>query len=226
MTEQQNSPTSRRIAILGGTGKEGTGLAMRWALAGHQIIIGSRDAERAQNHADELNSKIDVTLISGMVNSDAAAAADIVVLSVPYGAHQPTLEAVADQLSGKILIDVTVPLQPPAIRTVHIPEGKSAGLEAQAYLGDKVTVISAFQNVGWAKLQKPQADVECDVLVSGDDPEAKAQVLELVKAAGMRGIDAGPLVNSVAAESLTPVLMYINKTYQVKGAGIRITGFD
>ena len=226
MTEQRDSYTTRRIAILGGTGKEGTGLAMRWALAGHQIVIGSRDAERAQRHADELNANIKVTLITGMENSDAAAAADIVVLSVPYDAHQRTLKAVEEQLSGKILIDVTVPLQPPAIRTVHIPEGKSAGLEAQANLGDNVKVVSAFQNVGWAKLQKPQADVECDVLVTGDDSEAKTRVLELVESAGMRGIDAGPLVNSVAAESLTPVLMYINKTYGIKGAGIRITGFD
>jgi NADPH-dependent F420 reductase len=226
MTEQRDGHDSMSIAILGGTGKEGTGLALRWALAGYPIIIGSRDAERAQSHATQLNSDIASVLISGMENSDAAAAADIVVLSVPYSAHRPTLETVADQLTGKILIDVTVPLQPPAIRTVHIPEGKSAALEAQAYLGENVSVVSAFQNVGWAKLQKPQVDVECDVLVSSDDAQAKARVLQLADAAGMRGVDAGPLVNSIAAESLTPILMYINKTYQVKGAGIRITGID
>ena len=226
MTQQRDGHDTMSIAILGGTGKEGTGLALRWALANYDVIIGSRDAERAHTHAQELKSEHNLSRISGMENSDAASAADIVVISVPYSAHHSTLQGVAQQLSGKILVDVTVPLQPPAIRTITLPEGKSAALEAQEFLGDDVRVVSAFQNVGWAKLQKPDADVECDVLVTGDDSEAKAKVIELAEAAGMRGIDAGPLVNSIAAESLTPILMYINKTYQVKGAGIRVTGFD
>ncbi|PJF22502.1 MAG: NADPH-dependent F420 reductase [Phototrophicales bacterium] len=211
------------VAVLGGTGKEGSGLAMRWALNGYRVIIGSRDAERAVEKAKELNTALGGDYLTGMSNADATQAANLVVLSVPYSAHQATLASVKEQLTGKVLIDVTVPLQPPNVRTVYIPEGKAAGLEAQAFLGEQVKVVSAFQNVSAEKLKDPHATVECDVLVCGDDPEAKRDVIKLVEAAGMRGIDAGPLANAVAAEALTPVLLYINKTYKVKGAGIRIT---
>ena len=214
------------LAVLGGTGKEGSGLSMRWALNGYKVIIGSRDAERAATRAAEMNEQIGGDYITGMGNAEAAAAADIVVLSVPYGAHQSTLEGVKTQVEGKILVDVTVPLQPPAVRTVHVPEGHAAGLAAQAFLGDGVRVVSAFQNVSAVKLKNPDTEVDCDVLVCGDDDDAKKQVIEMVKAAGMRGIDAGPLANAVAAEALTPVLLYINKMYGVKGAGIRITGVE
>lgn len=199
---------------------------MRWALSGHQVIIGSRDAERARSHANQLNKSSGSVNISGMGNPEAAERAEIIVLSVPYSAHRHTLESVQSQLVGKILVDITVPLVPPAVNKVHLPEGGSAGLEAQAILSESVRVVSAFQNVGQAKLQDPRADIECDVLVCGDDAEAKQAVLKLVEDGGMRGIDAGPLANSIAAESLTPVLVHINKTYKVKGAGIRITGLE
>ncbi|MEQ8674982.1 MAG: NADPH-dependent F420 reductase [Aggregatilineales bacterium] len=214
------------LAVLGGTGKEGSGLAMRWALNGYKVIIGSRDATRAAERASELNEQLGGDYLQGKDNNQAAAEADIVVLSVPYSAHKSTLEGVRAELSGKILVDVTVPLQPPNVRTVHVPVGKSAGLEAQAFLGDDVRVVSAFQNVSAVKLKDPETDVDCDVLVCGDDDDAKAQVMELVKATGMRGVDAGPLANAVALEALTPVLLYINKTYGVKGAGITITGLE
>lgn len=213
------------IAVLGGTGKEGSGLAMRWALRGYKVIIGSRDAERAVQHAGEMNAKLGGEYVVGMFNADAAQSADLVVLSVPYSAHADTLRSVADQVQGKILVDLTVPMQPPAVRTVHVPEGRAAALEAQAILGERVRVVSAFQNVSAVKMADPEAQVDCDVLVTGDDAGAKAEVMQLVEAAGMRGIDAGPLANAVAAEALTPVLLYINKQYGVKGAGIRITGF-
>lgn len=214
------------VAVLGGTGKEGSGLAMRWALNGYRVIIGSRDAARAEEKAAELNEQLGGDYLAGMDNAAAAEAANLIVLSVPYSAHESTLEGVRNQLDGKILIDVTVPLQPPQVRTVYVPEGKAAGLEAQAYLGDGVRVVSAFQNVSAEKMKDPNIDVECDVLVCGDDADAKAEVIKLVEAAGMRGIDAGPLANAVAAEALTPVLLYINKAYKVKGAGIRITNLD
>jgi 8-hydroxy-5-deazaflavin:NADPH oxidoreductase len=217
---------TKTIAVLGGTGKEGSGLAMRWALNGYRVIIGSRDAERAASRAAELNETLGGDYLKGKLNETAAEEADIIVLSVPYSAHRPTLEAVREQANGKILIDVTVPLKPPQVRTVHLPEGHSAGQEAQALLGEGVRVVSAFQNVSAVKLKDPEADVNCDVLICGDDPEAKADTIKLVEAAGMRGIDAGPLANAAATESLTPVLLYINKTYGVKGAGIRITNLD
>lgn len=221
---EHDGPTLITLAVLGGTGKEGSGLAMRWALSGYKVIIGSRDAARAQARADELNTQLNGAYLTGRGNAEAAQAAEIVVLSVPYDAHKATLESVRPQLAGKILVDVTVPLRPPDVRTVHVPPGMAAALEAQALLGDTVRVVSAFQNVSAEKLRTPDTIVECDVLITGDDADAKAQVVRLVEAAGMRGVDAGPLANAVAAEALTPILLYINRTYKVKGAGLRITG--
>jgi len=213
------------IAVLGGTGKEGSGLVLRWAQSGYRVLIGSRDAGRAEAKADELNAILGDTVIQGVDNVDAAAAADIVVLSVPYAAHETILDSVKDNVQGKILVDVTVPLAPPKVRTVHIPDGIAASLEAQALLGEDVRVVAAFQNVGAAHLKDLQQGVNCDVLICGDDEEAKQEVARLVEAIqGMRAVDAGPLANAVAVESLTPVLLYINKRYKVAGAGIRITG--
>lgn len=223
MTDETS--TVMTVAVLGGTGKEGSGLSMRWALNGYRVIIGSRDADRAANRAAEMNQELGGDYLVGKANADAAAEADLVVLSVPYQAHRATLEAVKEQVQGKVLVDVTVPLQPPKVRRVHLPEGGAAALEAQQLLGESVKVVSAFQNVSSEKMTDPQAQVDCDVLVTGDDADAKEDAIRLVEAAGMRGIDAGPLANAVAAEVLTPVLLYINKKYSVKGAGIRITGF-
>ena len=216
----------KTLAILGGTGKEGAGLAMRWALKGYRVIIGSRAAEKAERRAREMNAELGDQLLTGLANEEAAAAADIVILSVPYAAHAPTLRGVKDHCQGKILVDLTVPLKPPEIMSVNLPVGSAAALEAQALLGDTVTVVAAFQNVSAVKLKQLDRDVDCDVLVCADNADAKAAVVELVAAAGMRGIDAGPLKNAVAAESLTPVLLHINRAYKVKGAGIRITGLD
>lgn len=215
---------SLKIAVLGGTGKEGSGLALRWIAKGYPVIIGSRDAEKAAAKAAEMNAHLNVQTVTGMANPDAAAQADVVVLSVPYSAHRVTLEGVKAQLQGKILVDITVPLQPPKVRTVHLPEGKAAALEAQALLGEGVRVVCAFQNVSAEHLSDPHHVVDCDVLVCGNDAESKSMVIRLVEAAGMRGVDAGSLANAVAVEALTPVLLYINKAYGVKGSGIRITG--
>jgi NADPH-dependent F420 reductase len=223
----QDSTTLLTIAVIGGTGKEGSGLVLRWAQGGYRVLIGSREAARAEAKAEELNGILGDSVIRGFSNADAAAKADLVVLSVPYAAHQPILESIKDAVQGKILVDVTVPLKPPAVRTVHVPDGKAAALEAQALLGDGVRVVAAFQNVGAAHLQDLDRSVNLDVLVCGDDQDAKIEVFQLVNAIeGMRAVDAGPLANAVAAEALTPVLLYINKRYKVTGAGIRITGLE
>ncbi len=215
------------IAVLGGTGKEGSGLVLRWAHCGYRVLIGSRSAERAQKKAVELNQALGDDVIVGMGNADAAAEADLVVLSVPYAAHKPILESVKDAVQGKILVDVTVPIKPPAVTTVHVPEGHAASLEAQALLGESVRVVSAFQNVSASHLKDLQHTVNCDVLMCGDDADAKADVARLIEAIpGLRAVDAGPLANSVATEALTPVILYINKRYKIAGAGIRITGLE
>lgn len=211
------------IAVLGGTGKEGSGLARRWAANGYRVIIGSRDAGRASDAAAEMNEELGGEYVTGQANEDAAAAADIVVLSVPYKAHQPTLESVKDKLAGKVLVDVTVPT--PYMQPAVVPEGKSAAQEAQAIVGDAVRVVSAFQNVSAGKLKTDAETIDTDVIVTGDDADAKADVIALAEAAGMRGLDGGPLANAVAAEAMTAVIYQINKKYGAKGAGVRLTGF-
>lgn len=214
------------VAVLGGTGKEGAGLVMRWARAGYRVIIGSRSAEKAETKAAEYNEILGENLLVGMTNESAAAAADIAVLTVPYSAHRPTLESVKDALQGKILVDVTVPLQPPKVRSVHIPEGLAACLEAQTLLGDGVKVVAAFQNTSAVHLKKLDHQVDSDVLIAGDDVDAKEEVTRLVEVIdGMRAVDAGPLVNAIAIEAMTPVILYINKQHKTS-AGIRITGID
>ena len=223
---EQNPPILITIAVIGGTGKEGSGLAKRWANSGYRVIIGSRDAERAEQRADELNTEMGGTYLQGMDNLSAAREANLIVISVPYDAHQTTLEALWEAVQGKIVVDVTVPIIPPHIRTVHVPEGKAASLEAQAILGPDVKVVAAFQNVSAVHLKDAAHAVDCDVLVCGDDEEAKEAAIKLAQAAGMRGLDAGPLANAVAVESITPVLMWLNKRYKSKGSGIVITGVD
>lgn len=218
------SKTDFRIAVIGGTGKEGSGLAIRWAKAGYKVVIGSRDAARAQAKADEFNAENGNTNLSGAENLAAAQIAGLVVLTVPYESHKSTLEYLKEALQGKVMVDVTVPLVPPKVRTVHIPEGKSASLEAQALLGEGVKVVTAYQNISAVHLGDDGEKIDCDVLICGDDEAAKEQVIELTKALGMRGIDAGTLANSAAIEALTPVLLYINKKYKVKSSGVVITG--
>ncbi len=217
---------SRRIAVIGGTGKEGSGLAMRWARAGQEVIIGSRSAEKGARVAAELNERAGVSTIRGTDNASAAREGEVVVLTVPYSAHKATLAQIKDEVQGKVFIDVTVPLKPPNVTVVYIPEGGSATQEAQAFLGNGVKVVAAFQNISAAHLKNPDHDIDCDVLVCGDDKAAKQVAIALAEAAGMRGIDAGPLANAVVVEGLTAVLIGINKRYKVKGAGIRITGIE
>jgi NADPH-dependent F420 reductase len=217
-------PTEKTIAVLGGTGKEGSGLALRWAHAGHRVIIGSRSPERAGETAASINARVGSKNAEGADNLGAAKAADIVVLAVPYAAQLATLQEVKAALAGKILIDVTVPLVPPQVGRAQLPDGGSAVVKAQAMLGEGVRVVSAFQNVSAELLAEIGKPVDCDVLVCGDDREARAQVVALAKDAGMRAFHAGPLANSVVAEALTSVLITINRQYKVKHSGIAITG--
>jgi hypothetical protein len=212
------------IAILGGTGKEGGGLAFRWALAGYPIIIGGRSAERAQAAADHIKAKYAQARVTGADNRAAAAHAAIVVLAVPYPAQQAAALEIADVLSGKVLIDVTVPLAPPKVARVNLPEGGSAVAALQNILGDRARVVSAFQNISAHRLHDLEQDVACDVLVCGDDDAACETAVGLAEAAGMKAWRAGPLANSVVAEALTSVLISINRRYGILGSGIRITG--
>jgi NADPH-dependent F420 reductase len=213
-----------KIAVLGGTGKEGSGLALRWASAGHHVVIGSRSPERAQQAAAAINARIGAERADGADNLTAARNGDIAVLTVPYAAQLATLDEVKVALAGKILVDVTVPLVPPQVGRVQLPDGGSAVVKAQAMLGPGVRVVSAFQNVSAELLAVLGQAVDCDVLVCGDDREARAQVIALAQDAGMRAFHAGPLANSVVAEALTSVLITINRQYKVKHSGIAITG--
>lgn len=218
--------TKPTIAIIGGTGDEGSGLAMRWVAAGYDVIIGSRRAEKATRRAREIGEDLGdraVGSLTGLPNADAANAGDIIVVTVPYQAHQPTLAGIREAVQDKVVVDCTVPLQPPKVSHVYVPDAGSAAQAAQDALGDGVTVVSAFQNVSATKLQDLDADVNCDVLVCSDDQDAAQTVVDLAREAGMHALYAGPLKNSVVVEGLTSVLIGINIRNKVKGAGIRIT---
>lgn len=212
------------IAIIGGTGKEGRGLAVRWARAGHEVILGSRDAERAVAAARELTAAAGRDYIRGDENAAAARAAEVVVLCIPYAAHAATLQSLREALGGRILIDLTVPLQPPRVAEVALPAGQAAALEAQALVGAGTPVVAALHHVSSAHLADPGHAIECDVLVCADAAEAKQVVLGLIADLGLHGLDAGPLRNAIALEALTPVLIHLNKKYKSRGTGLRITG--
>ncbi|HVP21860.1 MAG TPA: NADPH-dependent F420 reductase [Anaerolineaceae bacterium] len=217
-------PVKHKIAIIGGTGKEGKGLGYRWAKAGHSIIIGSRVKEKADAAVNELKSLLSGNFdIQGMANPDAAQAADLVVMTVPFGVHREMLESLKPFVTGKIFIDVTVPLVPPKVTKVQMPPAGSAAQEASQILGESVEVVSAFQIISYEHLLKDE-ELECDVLVSGTHKAARAVVLDLVKDAGLVGWDAGPIENSVVVEGLTSILIGINKQFNVPSSGIRITG--
>lgn len=220
-----NSPTEKKtIAVLGGTGKEGGGLALRWAHIGHKVVIGGRDAARAQEAADAINARLGTANASGAANRDAAAAAEVVCLAVPYAAQQSTVRDVASELGGKILIDVTVPLVPPKVSRVQLPDGGSAVEAVQKLLGEEVRVVSAFQNISAHHLTDLDETIDCDVLVCADDVDAGNEVVDLAEAIGLTAWNAGPLCNSVVAEGLTSVLIALNRRYKVPGSGIRLTG--
>lgn len=212
------------LAVLGGTGKEGKGLAYRWAKAGYRVIIGSRSPEKALAAAAELKQILgEGAVVEGDSLLNAAQRADMVVLAVPYAAHRETLMLVKDFVKGKILVDVTVPLVPPKVSKVQMPPAGSAAQEAVEILGPEAQVVDAFQNISYEHLMA-DATPPCDVLVTGTSKAAREEALKLVQAAGLRGWDAGPVENSVVVEGLTSVLIYLNRQYGVTHAGIQISG--
>ena len=214
----------KTIAVIGGTGAEGSAIALRLANAGHRVIIGSRDEAKAAKTARGLVELLGKGEISGASNLAAADAAAISILTVPFAVQSGSVAEIRPALTGKILVDATAPLVPPRVNRVQLPPAGSAVAAIQGLLGDAVRVVSAFQNVSADKLKNLDTAVDCDVLVCADDASARQSVIELVEEMGLRGIDAGPICNSAAAEALTSVLIWINRKYGVAGAGIRITG--
>jgi NADPH-dependent F420 reductase len=213
-----------KIAILGGTGKEGSGLGLRWAAAGHEVIIGSRLDEKGKQAAEELRALLPDAAIRGCDNVTAAQDAELVVLSVPYEAQQATLTDVRAVLQGKMLVTVVAPLGTPKARVMRLPSGLSAAEEAQMQVGSGVKVIAAFQNISAAHLRDLDHALDCDVLICGEKAVDKDVVAQLCRDAGMRGVNAGGLANAGVVEGLTAILAGINHRHKISGAGIRITG--
>lgn len=220
-----STPPVRSIAVIGGTGALGGGLARRWARAGLAVHIGSRQAAKAIEAAEKLAASIPGATVSGHANPDAAAMAELAVLTVPFAHQKAVLGDIREALRGKILIDATVPLVPPKVMRTQLPAEGCAALISQSIVGDQTTVVSAFQNVA-ADVLASDASADCDVLVSSDVAEARETVVELARLAGLRAWHAGPLANSAAAEALTSVLIFMNRRYRSTHAGIRLTGIE
>lgn len=206
------------IAVIGGTGHLGKGIARRLAKAGHAVTIGSRAADRAEGVAAEMGLGI-----KGAANDQAAEGQDVVIVTVPYENQKATLTQIKDKVGSAIVVDTTVPLVPPKVMRVQLPAAGSAAAEAREHLGPDVRFVTAFHNVA-AHVLDSDAKVDCDVLVFSDDVEARNTVVGLVGDMELRGLSGGALVNSAAAEAITSLLIYMNKTYKADGAGIRFTG--
>jgi len=221
MVDMQKSELPR-LAVLGGTGNEGPGLALRWGSAGYPIIIGSRYADKAQETAQALNEQLGIETIQGMVNNLAARDADICVLTVVHTAHQAAIESLGEDLQGKILVDATARVD---FRDPRPPAPPSAARMAQDKLGPGVRVVAAFQNIPAHLLKKRLGEaLDADVLVCADDQEAAQQVMQLAEDAGMSAYYAGGLDNAVVVEGLTAIAISLNKHYGVKTASIAVTG--
>jgi NADPH-dependent F420 reductase len=214
------------IAIIGGTGALGGGLALRCARAGHEVVIGSRDAARSMAAASEVAASTGSTKVRGLPNPEAAEAGEIVFVTVPFASQAGTLESIRAAAAGKIVVDTTVPLIPPKVARVQLPPQGSAAQIAAEILWPEIRLVTGFHNVSAEKLGL-DGEPGCDVLVFGDDVEARGIVVEFARGIGLGALHAGPLANSAAAEAMTSVLISINKRYQVAGgAGVRITGIE
>lgn len=213
----------RTIAILGGTGQMGGALALRWAQAELRVIIGARDPARAAAAAAAIRARLPQAAVSSADLVAAAQAGEIVVLAVPYPAQRATLEAVRAAVQGKIVVDVTVPLVPPRVARVELPPEHAAAVTAQTILGPDVRVVSAFQTVPAHRLAALGEAIDCDVLVCGNDKEARAAVIDLARAAGLDALHGGALANAVAAEALAVVQIFVNGRYGGE-SGFRFTG--
>jgi NADPH-dependent F420 reductase len=213
-----------KLAIIGGTGSQGRALAARFAHAGVDILIGSRDVSRAHAAAAELNVHTGTHRLSGLTNRDAAHGADIVLLAVPYEGLTPILADVREAAQHKIVINIASALNPERKSRARVPAAGSTTAEVQHFFGEHVKVVAAFQNIAPEGLSPHDAYIDSDVLVCGADRASRETVIALIQQAGIRAVDAGVLANAVAVETLTAVLIAINIKYKIKGAGIRITG--
>lgn len=221
-----------KIAVIGGTGDQGIGLALRFAKAEEDIIIGSRDVKKAENAVNIIKNMLEgeeLINIHGSTNSDAAKEGDIILLTVPLQAQIITLRSIKDHIDGKIVIDATVPLDGclggKPTRYVDVWQGSAAERTAELLEDINAKVVSAFNNISAASLLNIKNDVECDCLVSGDNEEARKEVMALSeKIPGVRALDCGPLENARIVEKITPLLINLNIRNKIKLAGIRITG--
>lgn len=209
------------IGIFGGTGALGSALSKKWSISGHQIIIGSRNAEKAISVAKEINTETGNNNVTGSDLMETAKNCEMAILTVPYSSHSETLQQIKPFLGGKILIDTTVPLSKPVTK-VSLPESGSAALEAQHILGEDVHVVSALQNIG-SHLVASQESIHAEVLVCGNSDDAVDEVITLIADLGLNCWHAGSIENSAAAEALTSVLISINQKHKLKSSGIKIT---
>jgi 8-hydroxy-5-deazaflavin:NADPH oxidoreductase len=216
---QNNLPS---LAIIGGTGKQGPGLALRWAHAGYKVYIGSREAEKAQATAAEINDTLGIDTVEGFQNQDAALRADVSVLTVVQSAHEAAVSSLIEELKGKIVVDATARVE---FRDPRPPSSPGAARMAQNKLGPEARVVGAFQTVPAHILKKKLGErLDTDVLVCSDDVEAAQVVMNLAEDAGMRAYYAGGLDNAVVVEGITSILISLNKHYGVKTASIAVTG--
>jgi 8-hydroxy-5-deazaflavin:NADPH oxidoreductase len=210
------------IGLIGGTGQAGPALAGRWAKAGYNVLIGSRQAEKAQSVAVALNQELELETIQGLENSQAVSQADIAVLTVEQTAHAAALESVKAALQGKILVDATARVD---FRAPAPPAAPAAARQAQTLLGDGVRVVAAFQTAPAFMLKKyPEKPLEIDVLVCADDVPAAEEVIKLANGAGLKGYYAGPLDNAVVVEGLSALMIAMNKHYKSLRGSIKVTG--
>jgi 8-hydroxy-5-deazaflavin:NADPH oxidoreductase len=220
-----------KIAIIGGTGDQGLGLALRFVKSGEHVIVGSRDVKKAETAVKQIKNILDnenLPNLTAMTNEDATTHGDVIVLTVPLQAQMITLKSIKEFIHGKIFVDATVPLEGciggKPTRFVDLWEGSAAERSA-AFLGQEARVVSAFSNLSAASLANINENVECDCLISGDDPEANTIIMELSeKIPGVRAIECGPLENARIVEKITPLLINLNIRNRIKLAGIRITG--
>lgn len=230
--------SQEKIAVIGGTGDLGFGLALRWAWAGVQVIIGSRDETKAKEAVQRIREALDAHAptesgrlsISGLENAQAAAQASVLVLAVPISAQVDILKSIRGSLGGAILVDTTVPLAAALggkpTRMLRLWQG-SAAAQARELVPATTPVLAAFHNVSAGALQDLSVMPECDILVCGDDEAAKQTLFRLVNLIpGLRPIDAGPLEMSSVVEGITALLISVNRRYRVHHSGIRITGLE
>lgn len=223
-----------KIGIIGGTGDQGLGLALRFANAGEEVIIGSRDVKKAENAINLIKNMLkseECTNVKGMTNQETALEADLLILTVPLQAQMVTLKSIKDHVEDMILIDATVPMESclggSPVKYVNVWDGSAAERTANFLKDKKVRVVSAFNNISAASLTNMEEDIDCDCLISGDDEDAKLEVMGLAeKIPGVRAIDCGALENARIVEKITPLLINLNIRNKIKLAGIRITGLE